>query len=261
MPSLADLQDAFAHALTTGDAGNIDVVLVGGAAPRERLRIHLRHYEASLTSALLDKFPACRWLLGGECVRNAARTFVRVLPPCQPCIAEYGQCFPQFLAGYGRAASLPYVESFAALEWAFGQASIATDSAPCSWAELTAAGPDRLVDAALELQPGLRYGESSWRIDEIMKIYLRGAAPERFVLAEEPTFLEIRGARGTVSLARLDPAEYAFRSALAQRRPIGDAAAAALARDSAFDAGQALKSLAAAGLVTGVLVLQPELAS
>ena len=247
--------------MTTGDAARLDVALVGGAVPRSRLDIHLRHYEASLTAALLDKFPACGWLLGGECVRDAARAYVRRLPPCQPCIAEYGHRFPQFLAGYGRAASLPYVESFAALEWAFGRASIATDAIPCSWAELAAAGAERLVESALSLQQGLHYCESRWRIDELMTIYLRSARPERFALAEEPAWLEIRGARGTVSLARLDPAELAFRSALAQRRSIGDAAGAALELNPAFDAGRALESLVAAGLVIGVLASQPEGAS
>jgi hypothetical protein len=123
--SLAELQAEFASAMTTGDAHRFDAELVGGTAPRNRLGIHLRHYEKSLTSALLDKFPACTWLLGGELVRDAARAYARLHPPERPCIAEYGRDFPQFLAGFGRAASLPYFESFAVLEWVFGQVSIA----------------------------------------------------------------------------------------------------------------------------------------
>jgi hypothetical protein len=252
VPSLVELQDAFARAMTTGDAGCLDATLIGGTAPPQRLRIHLRHYEASLTSALLEKFPACAWLLGGECVREAARAYVHLVPPCQPCIAEYGHLFPEFLAGYGRATALPYVASFAKLEWAFAQASIATGAAPCSWQELASLSVERLLDSALALQPGLRYCESPWRVDELLTVYLEGTQPERFVLEREDTFIEIRGARGSVSLGRLDGAAFAFRSALNDGRSIGDAAAAALERDSGFDAGAALKSLAEAGLVTGV---------
>lgn len=252
MRSLVDLQDAFARAMTAGEAARFDVELVGGTVPRNRLGIHLRHYAASLTAALLEKFPACVWLLGSDCMRNAARAYARLYPPRQPCVAEYGRDFPRFLAGHGRAAALPYVESFAALEWAVGRASIATDRPPCSWAELAAVGADRLVDSTLALQPGLHYCESAWRVDELMTTYLRGAAPERFVLDEAQTFIEIRGARGAVSLERLDGAQFAFRTALARGRSIGDAASAALAHDSAFDPGEALQSLAHAGLVTGL---------
>lgn len=261
MLSLVELQGAFARAMTTGDAAHLDVELIGGATPRHRLRIHLRHYEASLTSVLLTKFPACGWLLGGACVRDAALAYIRLVAPCHPCIAEYGQTFPKFLAGYGRAAALSYIESFAKLEWAFGRASIATNARPCSWQELASLGPERLVDSVLALQPGLHYCESDWRIDELMTAYLGSAEPERFVLANERTFIEVRGARGAVSLARLDGATFAFRSALADGRSIGDAAAAALERDPRFNAGAAVKSLAATGLVTALLVTQPELGS
>jgi hypothetical protein len=244
--------------MTAGEAHRFGAELVGGTAPRNRLAIHLRHYETSVTSALLDKFPACTWLLGTELVRDAARAYARLHPPEQPCIAEYGREFPQFLAGFGRGASLAYLESFAALEWAFGKASIATDRAPCSWAELAAVGPDELVDATLALQPGLHYRHSKWRIDELMTTYLGGAAPERFVLVESSAFIQVRGARGTVSLQRLDEPAFVFRVALAGGRSIGDAAAAALECDPTFDAGAALKSLADAGLVTGLSALPRE---
>jgi hypothetical protein len=104
--SLAEVQAAFARAMTTGDAERLDAALVGGTSPRKRLAVHLRHYEASLTSALLEKFPACAWLVGGALVRAAARAYVRLHPPQQPCIAEYGREFPQFLGSYGGTAVL-----------------------------------------------------------------------------------------------------------------------------------------------------------
>jgi hypothetical protein len=257
--SLAEVQAAFARAMTTGDAERLDAALVGGTSPRKRLAVHLRHYEASLTSALLEKFPACAWLVGGALVRAAARAYVRLHPPQQPCIAEYGREFPQFLGSYGgTAASLPYLESFARLEWAYAQASIAIEAPPCSWARLASVGPDRLLDATLALQPGLRYVHSRWRIDELMTTFLRGAEPERFVLVELLTLMEVRGARGAVSLQRLDRASFAFRTALADGGCIGAAATAALESDGAFDTGEALKSLAHAGLVTGVSLTSRE---
>ncbi|HJR69745.1 MAG TPA: DNA-binding domain-containing protein [Gammaproteobacteria bacterium] len=258
MRSLADLQGSFARAMTTGEVDRFDVALVGGLEPRNRIAIHVRHYGASLTAALCDKFPASAWLAGADLVRDAARTYARLHPPSQPCIAEYGADFPEFLAAYGRAPSVPYLESFAALEWAVGQASIAIERAPCSWPELASQGSERLLDSTLSLQPGLHYRHSRWRVDELMTTYLSGVEPESFVLAESSAFVEVRGALGAVRLARLDAAAFAFRSALAEGRSIAAAAAAALDCDPGFDSGEALRSLAHAGLVTGVSTLSRE---
>ena len=258
MPSLADLQHGIARAMTTGERDLVVEHLTGGTTPRRRLDIHLRHYEASLTACLRDKFAACIWLAGAGLVESAARAYVHAYPPRQLCIAEYGDDFPRFLASYGRAPTMPYLESFATLEWAVGQASIAIDHPPLSWPDLAQIGVARLVDSGLELQPGLRYVRSSWGVDELMTTYLRGTEPERFVLAESATFIEVRGQRGSVQLARLAAAAFAFRRELAAGASIGAAAGGALDHDAAFDPGEALQSLVTSGLAVNIVVAAEE---
>ncbi|HEY7671572.1 MAG TPA: putative DNA-binding domain-containing protein [Gammaproteobacteria bacterium] len=249
MLSLAELQNGVARAMTTGVREPFVAQLVGGANPAKRLDIHVRHYETSLTAALRDKFAACAWLAGADLVSAAARAYVRARPPRQLCIADYGDDFPQFLANYGRARTLPYLESFAALEWAVGQVSIAIDYPPLSWPDLAEVGSERLVDSALMLQPGLRYLRSAWGVDQLMTLYLRGTEPERFALPESETFIEVQGARGAVHFARLDGATFMFRMELAAGSSIGTAADQALEYDSTFDPGAALRLLAHTGLV------------
>ena len=251
MHSLAELQAAVADAVIAGD-GEPPGALVGGVEPGKRFGVHRRHYAASLTAALRDKFPACAWLAGSARVDAAALAYVRAHPPRQPCIAEYGADFPQFLAARESVGALPYLESFAALEWAVGRASIAVDRAPVSWPEVAGLGPERLLDATLVLQPGLEYVRSAWRVDELMTTYLRGAQPERFELAESAAFIEAHGARGTLRLTQLDAATFAFRTELAAGRSLGDAAGEALECEAAFDSGAALRRLVQAGLVTAV---------
>lgn len=249
MPSLTDLQGSVARALTSGECGSIGALLLGGADPDKRLEIHVRHYETSLTAALRDKFAACAWLVGPELVDAAARAYVRARPPGRPCIAEYGDDFPQFLANHGRVHTIPYLESFAALEWLVGEVSIAVDHPPLSWSHLAQLGSERLIDSALTLQPGVRYLSSAWGVDQLMNLYLTGTEPERFVLAEADTFVEVRGARGAVSLARLEVASFVFRRKLAAGGSIGAAADGALKYDASFDPGEALQLLAHAGLI------------
>jgi hypothetical protein len=254
MHRLDDLQRSFARAMTSGDGAALAAEL-GDACAESRLAIHLRHYETSLAGALLDKFPACAWLLGTSLVRDAARAFVRARPPREPCIAEYGLDFPAFLADHEVTRALPYVETFAALELAVAQVSIEVSRPPLAWSALARLGPERLLDATLVLQPGLRYVHSPWRVDDLMAMYLSGTEPERFVLEQSPAHIEVKGTRGDVRLARLDGATFLFRAELAAGGTIAGAADAALESTSTFDAGAALRDLVEAGLV--VVVHEP----
>jgi hypothetical protein len=249
MSSLTELQTSVARAMMAGERKPIVARLVGGADPARRLDVHLRHYETSLTAVLREKFAACAWLAGADLVSAAARAYVHAQPPRQPCIAEYGAEFPRFLANFGHAPTVPYLESFAALEWAVGQVSIAIDHPPLSWQHLAQIGPERLIDSTLGLQPGLRYLRSAWRVHRLMILYLSGTEPERFELPQADTFIEVRGARGAVHLAPLDGAAFAFRIQLAAGSPIGTAADRALEYDATFDPGEALRVLASTGLV------------
>jgi Putative DNA-binding domain len=248
--TLAELQTRVARAVTGGDVEPIALALVGGIDPTKRLDIHRRHYETSLTGALCDKFPACAWLLGSGLVRSAARAYVRVSPPLRPCIAEYGRDFPQFLANHCGPATPPYVASFAALEWAVGQASITIDFAPLSWAELVRAGAERLMDSPLVVQPGLRYLRSSWPVDELMTSYLSGATNAERARPHSDTFIEVLGVRGSLRVTRLDHTTFVFRAELAAGSTIAAAAGVALELDAAFDPGEALRRLVQEGLIT-----------
>jgi hypothetical protein len=88
-----------------------------------------------------------------------------------------------------------------------------------------------------------------------MTMYMRSCRRETFVLPDGDTFVEIRGARGAVSLARVDAAAFTFRAALRAGSSIAAAAEGALERDAAFDAGAALRHMTQLGLVTGLSTL------
>lgn len=252
MSSLADLQADVRRALTSSDGAALAPVLVGGGSPVHRLAIHRRHYEASLVNAILEKFPATAWLIGSDPVAQAARTFVRAHPPARPCIAEYGSDFPAFLTAFHSGALPSYVRSFAALEWAVSQTSIAISEPPVEWPDLVAIGADALPGTALRLQPGLQYVHSRHAVDDLLKVYLVGSAPEQFTLADGDAWIQVRGARGDVDLARLDAPTFAFRSAALAGLPLGDAVERALQRDAGFETAPALRTLIAEGLVTSI---------
>ena len=249
---LAELQLRFRHALVSGDGSGIASLLVGGRAPALRLKVHQRHYEVSLVTALLGKFPATQWLVGSAFVEEAARQYVRRHPPTAPCIAEYGGEFPSFLADCPFAARLPYLRSFGELEWHVGRAAVAIELPPLDIASLSGRDGDSVVAARLVIQPSVRYLEAGWPVEELFRLYLSNTVPDRITFAPADTFLEVRGARGVFQFARLDAGEFAFRRAIGSGHPVGTAAEVVLATHANFDVGAAFARLFAQDLVTHV---------
>ena len=180
MPALADIQAGIRDALVHGNSAAITPFLSGGLEPARRLAIHQRHYEASLSRVLLDRFPATVWLVGSELVSNAAQGFIRVHPPARPCMAEYGEEFPAHLGAHPGAATLPYLAQFAELEWHLGRLALATDESP-----------------------NVHYLHLDWPLDELIGFYLTDSAPDRFELSPCDIWLEMRGLRGELQMTRM----------------------------------------------------------
>ena len=252
MPLLAELQAGIRQALLTGDADPLQPLLVGGRDGRKRLAIHQRHYATSLITSLLDRFPATVWLVGSPFVTEAARQFVQYHAPTRPCIAEYGEDFPAFLATHPGAAEVPYLRQFAELEWHLSRLSLAVEIPSLSRADLSAVDSAAFADAALTLQPGVDYLRADWGIDELMTLYLTDSAPDQFMLKPETVWMELRGVRGELRLTRIGHADFVFRAAVAVGNLLGDAAVSALEIDGAFDVGQALITLLDDGLVAQI---------
>jgi hypothetical protein len=187
--TLAEYQIGMRDALVNGDDAAVRRLITGGVRPEHRLTIHQRHYATSLTRALVERFPATVWLVGSELVTRAAQSFIREHPPTRPCIAEYGDAFPQHLGAYPGTRLLPYLAQFTELEWHLGTLALATEESP-----------------------HVRYVQLEWALDELMAIYLTSSAPEQFILRREDVWLEVRGMRGELHMNRLSHAEFVARS-------------------------------------------------
>lgn len=241
--SLVDLQREVRHAVIDGDTASIAPLLIGGVQPARRLDIHRRHYEESLTTAVVNRFPATGWLIGAGRLENAARAFVHAHPPTAPCIAEYGTVFPTFLSTWPETAHLTYLPAFADLDWHLGRLAVSTDLPPFALDDLTRIDADDLAASVLTLQPGTYYARAGWGIDALITMYLANSSPDAWTLPDEDVQLEVRGCRGQFRFTRLTAAAYAFREALWRGETLASAAGEALALDNAFDPGAALLAL------------------
>jgi hypothetical protein len=185
-------------------------------------------------------------------VTEAAQQYVRENPPRKPCIAEYGESFPQFLSTRPAAGLAPYLQEFAELEWRVGDVAIAVDEPAIRPEALSEVHADRLPDAKLTLQSGLHYLRSSWPIDELLKLYLTEAAPDTMEFEPAQIWIEIRGARGEFRMNRLESGEFRFRSSIVEGRSVCDACEVALDADPGFDPGVALAALVMEGLLIAI---------
>jgi hypothetical protein len=249
---LAEVQRRIRDAIVMGDTQSAASLLVGGQGAAQRLAIHLRHYRSSLTAAVMGRFPATGWLVGTPLLEEAATQFVREHPPSAPCIAEYAQRFPQFLATWPDAERVKYVRAFADLDWHLGRLALSTDLPVVTRDDIAAVRAGDLADAVLTIQPGTHYTHPEWPIDELMTLYLSDAAPARFALSDMEVWIEARGARGTLRFSRLTAAEFSFRVAIAEGLPLGEAAQHAWGTDSTFDPGLGLAAIVDGGLATSI---------
>lgn len=251
MSSLADTQRLVRHAVVDSQFDAVAPLLIGGANPTRRLAIHRRHYHASLIETLRQRFPATAWLVGDRAVTAAAEVFVAAQPPRVFCMAEFGADFPAYLASRPGLESVPYLEAFACLEWEVGRVSVAVSDRPVGMDWLTTQPPDDIGRMTLTLQPGAAWIHARSNVDDLMHVHLAGNPPDRFTLIDGDRWIEVRGARGDVSLRALPAGAWHFRRALAARCSIEEAASAALDADGTFEPGSALVHLIADGLVTG----------
>jgi len=251
VPSLAEMQSRIRRAVIDGDTAGMVALLIGGCDPERRLAIHQRHYRSSLVAAIRTKFPATGWLLGTQFLDEAARQFVRQHPPAGPCIAEYGEEFPRFLLTYSGAARVPYLYSFAKLEWHLGRVAVSVERPALAIEAVSTFDINILMDTVLMLQPGLHYLHASWPVDNLMKLYLTDTAPAEYRLAPADVWLELRGSRGEFHIDRLDAAEFVFRAAILDGQSIGAAAERTLDANPGFDVGRAFTTLVHGGHVIG----------
>src|SRR5215471_3728245 len=244
---LRELQAAFETALRGGPAASAAAEILGdGLAPEARLAIYRHHVFTTLTAALEAIYPVVCRLVHEQFFRYAADQYVRAYPPSGPCLFEYGNSFPTFLADVAR------------LEWALNCATHAEESAALDGSALLRLPTEDLPRLTLRLQPSLALLSSPWPIDQIWHVNQPGADSDALVdLASGGVYLEVRQSEDDSVFRTLDPATHAFRDALSGGACLAEAADIAFEMDGVFDLPQALRNLFAEQLPVDYAVSEP----
>ena len=248
MSTLLELQMQLRQAVLGGDTAEIVSAIQGdGLDPAARVGIYRNHAFATLGASLQGTFPVVCRLVDERFFAYAAHEYLREHPPHSRCLVEYGADFADFLADFEPCKALPYLADVARFEWALNIAATVREAAAAAAAGARR-GPGRrgricrAPSAALAQLPRL-----PWPIDAIWQANQQNEVPP-VDLASGGARLEIRRAGDAVGWLRLDPATFAFRTALADGLVLAAAMAAATLQDPAFDLAAAVQHVFAEGL-------------
>ena len=251
MTGFAELEAAFASAVLDAEAPVPErIARKAGGVPSRRFAVYRNNVYAGLIDVLAGRFPIVARLVGEEFFRAMARIYVEREPPASAVLIRYGASFPNFIADFPPAASVPYLADIAALEWARASAYHAADAVPLALAELASAA-DRAADTVLILHPSLSIVRSAYPIVSIYELNAEGGdVPPTRLEGAEDAFIVRPGLE--VEIRRLPEGGARFILALKEGRTIGDAVAAALNEAPRFDLAANLAGLMASGAIVGL---------
>lgn len=257
MPSLRELQQDFAAAVLDDDDGP-PFAAVPAERGAERIAIYRTAVFANYRNALGATYPVVRRLVGVPFFNAAVDAYVRARPSTSGDLNVYGDAFGEFLAGYPRAANLPYLPDVARLEWAVDETGRAADrdgSPEGVLAALAGVLPDELPEVRLIVAPWCWLVASRFPILRIWRVNQTDHSGDDRVSLDEgaDTLLVRRDAQG-VSLVRIGTGEHVWLEALAAGAPLGAAIDAAQNADATFDLSKALHTRIADGSIAGIAV-------
>ena len=256
MLKLRDLQSGVRRAVLGSTRPEIIAAILGEEPQAEaRLNIHRHHVLHSLTEALKANFPVVCSVVDPRFFAYAADAFIRSNPPAGPCLFEYGNTFAEFLSGFEPARGLPYLADLARLEWAAVEAKFAPDALSITAENLRHVAVLDYPNLSFALDPSLRLLHAQSPVQKIWAADQGPEEPQSIDLGTEQAWLMVRRRNEVIEITSIDPATFAFITALQSGRPLAAAGEAGLAADPFFDMATALRRLLVEDAFVGFSVL------
>jgi hypothetical protein len=254
--ALRELQHAVYRSLVAHDDRDAAAYIrADGLAAADRLSIYRNTLLGTLTNALRLSYPAVHHLVGADFFRAAAEKFVEGQPPRGAYLDEYGAAFPDYLAQFPAAASVPYLSDVARLEWAVSCALHAPDATPLDVTALREVAEDNHDRVRFVPHPSVHMTRANFPADTIWRAVLDhdDAALGAIDLDNAPLWLLVQRLPIGIDVRRLNEAAWRCTSALCAGRPLEVAIEGA----SAIDVATLLAEHLAAGRFIAFHITEP----
>lgn len=244
VPTLHELQTAFAEALFEGASAAIEDAIVVDAFPASsRLRIYHNNVFTSLTEALRHIYPVLVRLVGEQFFAYTAHNYIVHYPSQSGNLHDFGEFLPQFLAEFPPAATLVYLSDVARLDWARHEAFHAAPHPPLALERLAKVPAARYSDIRFVCHPSARFVRSQFPVVRIWEVN----QPE--YTGEQTVHLESGGGqwrivRGNfrVEMSPLSAGEFALLSRFDGETPFAFACEMALDLEPSLDVSACLQT-------------------
>jgi hypothetical protein len=249
MPSLREMQRAFARALVDGDAGAISpLVIADGIEPGARLRIYRNNHRENSLSALRASYPVIERLVGEAYFRQSGLEYLARYPSRSGNLDALGDRFAHYLAESFGEGEYRYLADVARLEWCCQEIMAAPDHAGLDLAALRQVPAEGYSALVFQLHPAARLLDSRFPVLRIWQANQAEAdASERIELGEAQRVLLTRATRA-VEFRLLDAAELEFLSGIGRGETFETCTALAMARGT-FDPAAALRRFVGANVI------------
>jgi hypothetical protein len=237
MPSLSELQNAFARALI--ESGDHALLLEHIIAPRTlsaagALGIYRNNVLSNYRKALRDDYPAVAALVGDRFFDAASDAYARAHPSQSGDLNAFGAAFSAFLERWPPAAKLPYLTDVARLEWSMQVSFNGADAPALNLATLAELDPQTLPELCFALHPSAVLLHSRYPILAIWRTST-GADDRKVDLSAGEADLLIIRREGSVEIQPVAAAERCALQALGTGSTISAASEYAEAIDAGFD--------------------------
>jgi hypothetical protein len=229
--------DAFEGFLTTGNREQL-TGYIETDTNLAALRVYRNGYLKTCIDALASSYPAVSSLVGKDCFRTLARTYVEAYPPTKGTLVGYGGHLPDFLRSRTDELGLPYLPDAAAIDAAWLRCYFAEDAVALTAADVEAMSSEGgdISATRVSLTPAtsvvsLNYDlAATWaHIREQRELKSRVSLPRG-----DNTVMLWRLDR-QIHIKALDPGELALLEAFTGGATLGEAAARALEAEESFD--------------------------
>jgi len=242
--ALAESQKVFARALI----GSPDQVRSLIQADSDRLDVYRNNVAVGFIAALQQSFPVTARLVGDEFFRAMARAYWPHHLPTSSVLLRWGDDFPDFIATFAPAESVPYLADVARLEAAWTRSYHSREAIPLDPSLLCHLTPSEFGQARLAFHPSVRLVRSQFPIAAIWAAHQAGEDVKPIAHWRPEDVLAVRP--GSEVLLHCLPASSArFVMSLLRGRTISDAAEDALTMNRQFDLFSSLIGLFQVGAI------------
>ncbi|MEI4263910.1 HvfC/BufC N-terminal domain-containing protein [Roseovarius sp. D0-M9] len=248
MNAYPDLVSAFASGLVDGTLPPGLTARMPDEAAR-RFAVYRNNVATGLADALAKRFPVIERLVGPDFFRAMGRDYLEGNRPKSPVLLDWGDTFPNFLAGFPPLANFPYMADVARIEVARGRAYHAADADPIS-RDLLIVGASEPENAQFGLHPSVQVLRLSHPAVSIWAANQPGADAQGAMLPRPEIALILRDGQYQVPVMAIGAGDAALIDALQDGQTLLIGAELAAFAEAGHDPQPIMVRLMQAGAIT-----------